>query len=398
MNKQNFIKNSWLGYILVVLLFGILVLVLKGCIKEKPILIGFSAQLTGVQAEFGVQERNGVQLALERINASGGIAGRKLELIVRDDFGVPDKAKEADSELIKAGVVAIIGHVTSAQTLAGLEATNPAEVILLGPTVSTPELSGLDDYFFRVYPSFKDSAQAYAQYIYQQSGITRQAIIYDSDNAAYAKTYCKIFADKFQSLGGEIAGEASFSSVAQPDFNPLLLKLRENKAEGLLIIASDNDTALIAQRTRLMGWQIPLFSSAWAATETLIKKGGQAVEGIKIEQSYDLTSQSPAFLDFQERYQARFGNAPSFGATFAYDAAMVLAAALEKTGGKAEGLKQALLEINNFPGLLDNFTFDRFGDVQRLYYLSSIRNGKFLTLEKLTLNKPEGEYMRTLYN
>jgi branched-chain amino acid transport system substrate-binding protein len=142
MNKHNFIKNSWLGYILVVILFGTLVFFLKGCIKEKPIIIGFAAQLTGVQAEAGVQERNGVQLAVEKINASGGIAGRKLELCVRDDFGVPDKAKEAESELIKAGAVAIIGHETSAQTLAGLEVTNPAKVILLGPVVSSPELSG----------------------------------------------------------------------------------------------------------------------------------------------------------------------------------------------------------------------------------------------------------------
>jgi branched-chain amino acid transport system substrate-binding protein len=389
MNKHNFIKNSWLGYILPVLLLGILVCVLKGCIKEKPIFIGFAAQLTGVKAEFGVQERNGVQLAVEKINASGGIAGRKLELIVRDDFGVPDKAKEADSELIKAGAVAIIGHETSEQTLAGLEVTNPAKVVLLGPVVSTPELSGLDDYFFRVYPSFKDSAQAFARYIYLQSGITRLGIIYDSDNAAYAKTYSKIFADKFQSLGGKITGEVSFSSVALPDFSPLLLKLRGNKAEGLLIIASDNETALIAQRTRLINWQTPLFSSAWGASEILIKKGGQAVEGIKIEQSNVQNNQSFAFLDFEACYQDRFGHIPNYGASSAYEATMVLAAALEKTEGKPDGLKQALLEIHDFPGLTDTFFFNQFGDVERPFYLISVCNGEFLTLEKLNFNEPE---------
>jgi branched-chain amino acid transport system substrate-binding protein len=391
MSKHNLINKSCLGYIMILLLFITLGFVLKGFIQEKPILIGFAAQLTGVQAELGVQERNGVQLAVEKINASGGIAGRKLELSVRDDLGVPEKAREADRELIRTGAVAIIGHATSAQTLAGLETTNPAEVILLGPTVSTPELSGLDDYFFRVYSSFKVSAQAFAQYIHQNCGITRLAIIYDSDNAAFAKTYSTVLAEEIQSLGGQIAGEASFSSVAQPDFSPLLLKLRADKAEGLLIIASDNDTALIAQRTRLMGWQTPLFSSAWAATETLINKGGQAVEGIKIEQGYEQNSQSPAFLDFQVRYQTRFGHVPSFGATFAYDAAMVLAAALEKTGGEPVGLKQALLEIRNFPGLIDTLSFDRFGDVERPFYLSSIYNGRFILQEKLNLKKSGGE-------
>ena len=204
------------------------------------------------QAELGVQERNGVQLAVEKINASGGIAGRKISLIIHDDLGIPKEAESGDGELIKEGVIAIIGHATSAQTLAGLKVTNPANVIMIGPTVSTPELSGLDDYFFRVHPSFKNSAQAFAKYIYERSGITRMAIIYDKDNLAYSKTYSTIFTDEFQSLGGNITDEVSFSSVTQPDFSPLLSKLRESKAEGLLIVASDIDTALIAQRARLM--------------------------------------------------------------------------------------------------------------------------------------------------
>lgn len=391
MNRQNFIKNSWVRFILVVLVIGVPGFFLLGHLEKKPILIGFAAQLTGRQAELGVQERNGVQLAVERINASGGIAGRKIELLVRDDLGLPGQAQNVDRELIKAGVTAIIGHATSAQTVAGLEVTNPAKVVLIGPTVSTPDLSGLDDYFFRVYPSFKNEAQAFAQNIYQRSGITRLAIIYDSDNTTYSKTYSTIFADKFQSMGGKITGEVSFSSAAQPDFSPTLMKLRAKKADGLLIVASDIDTALIAQRTRLIGWQTPLFSSAWAPTETLINNGGQAVEGIKIEQAYAITSQSPTFLDFQARYQARFGHDPSFGATLAYDAASVLAAALEKTGGKPQGLKQALLKTHDFRGLMDIFSFDRFGDVERPLYFSSIRNGKFVILEELTLTQPGGK-------
>ena len=391
MNRQHVIKNSWLRLSLVVLLIGTLGFLLKGFMIKKPILIGFAAQLTGIQAECGVQERNGVQMAVETINATGGIAGRKIELIIRDDLGIPEKAQAADRELIKAGVLAIIGHATSAQTQAGLEVTNPAKVVLMGPTISTPELSGLDDYFFRVYPPFKDSAQAFAQYIYRRSGITQLAIIYDSDNAAYAKTYSTIVASEFQSLGGTITSELSFSSAAQSDFSPLLLKLRASKAEGLLIIASDIDTALIAQRTRLMDWQTPLFTSCWAQTDTLINNGGQAAEGIKFEQAYALTSQSPTFLEFQAHYQTRFGQAPSFGAAHAYDSFLVLAAALEKTEGKPEGLRQALLETHDFKGLMNTFSFNRFGDVERPIYLSTIRDGKFITLEKLTLTEPRGE-------
>jgi branched-chain amino acid transport system substrate-binding protein len=351
--------------------------------KNEPIIIGFSAQLTGGQAELGVQERNGVQLAVEKINASGGIAGRKISLIIHDDLGIPKEAQSGDGELIKKGAVAIIGHTTTVQTLAGLKATNPDNVIMISPTASTSDLSGLDDYYFRIYPSFENSSQNFAKYIYGPSGVTRMAIIYDKDNLEYSKAYSTRVADKFRSLGGNITDEIGFSSEAQPDFSPLLSKLRESKTEGLLIVASDIDTALIAQRTRLMDKQISMFTSAWAQTETLISKGGQAVEGMKIEQAYDLTNKSSAFIDFQSCYKARFGNDPSFGATYSYETSLVIAEALKKTNGNKNGLKQALLETHNFNGLMDTFSFDRFGDVERPWYLSTIRNGKFIMVDRL---------------
>ncbi|WP_186429506.1 ABC transporter substrate-binding protein [Clostridium sp. BSD9I1] len=373
-----------------------LLVVILGCFfvkrkTNKPIIIGFASQLTGRQAELGVQERNGVQLAIEKINSSGGIDGRKIQLMTRDDFGIPEKAKIVDSELIKEGAVAIIGHTTSEQTLAGLKVTNPAKVVMIGPTVSTAELSNLDDYFFRVYPSFEDGFQIFSRYIYEKMNITQLAIIYDIDNYAYSNRYCKNFGDRFETLGGDITGEAKFSSIAKPDFFPLLSKLREAKAEGLLIIASDIDTAFIAQRARLMGWNVPLFTSSWAATDKLIKIGGKAVEGLIIEQAYALGSQIPTFNNFKLCYEDRFGNVPSYGATLAYDAAMILGAALKRTEGKAKGLKQALMNTTDFQGVMGTFSFNQFGDVKRPLYLSTIRNGEFINIDMLTYSGRGGE-------
>lgn len=350
---------------------------------KKPMPLGFVAQMTGKQAELGVQERNGVILAVEQINAAGGIDGRMLELVIRDDFGIPEKARTADDELIKAGVVAIIGHATSGQTVEGLKVTNPAAKVMISPTASTPALSGQDDYFFRVYPTFKDSSRAFAEHILRTEGLKRLAIIYDTDNAAYAGMYRTTFADRFKELGGTVAGETGFASSKQPDFEALLKTLQGSDADGLLIVAADIDTALIAQKVRLMNWSIPLFTSAWAQTETLINNGGKAIEGLKLEQSFAATSQAPAFLEFKSRFQARFGQSPSFGAAFGYEAAMVLAEALKNTKGKPDRLKEELLKIKDFKGLIDNFSLDQFGDVERPFYLSAVENGKFVILGKL---------------
>ena len=359
---------------------------LFGCIelaKKNPIPIGFVAQLTGHQAELGVQERNGTMLAVEQLNAAGGIDGRKIELLIRDDLGTPENALAAAGELVEAGVVAIIGHATSGQTVAGLKATNPVQTVMISPTVSTPTLSEQDDYFFRVYPSFKESSQAFADYIARDVGVKRLAIVYDVDNAAYAQTYCTTLAERFTSLGSVISAQIGFSSARRPDFSALLKKLRASRADGLFIVASDVDTALIAQKTRLAHWNIPLFTSAWAQTTALISNGGKAVEGMRLEQSFTATSQAPAFREFQNDFLSRFGDFPSFGAAFSYEATMALAEALKKNSGALTDLKKTLLANGEFKGLIDNFSFDRYGDVKRPFYLSVIENGAFISLGKL---------------
>jgi branched-chain amino acid transport system substrate-binding protein len=275
MNVLKLVSKSIGCLLLAGLLIWITVVFFVSCTGKKPIPVGFVAQLTGVQAELGVQERNGVQLAVEEINATGGVVGRPLELAVRDDLGTPEGAQAADRELIDAGVVAIIGHATSGQTIAGLAVTNPARVVMLSPTATTPELSGLEDFFFRVAYSLVERARALAHRIYQGRHITRVAVIYDTDNTAYSGAYLEAFAGKYQSLGGKLVAKVEFSSTAQAEFTPLLEQLQASNPEGLLIIAADMDTALIAQRSRLMGWPIPLFTSAWAQTEMLINNGGQ---------------------------------------------------------------------------------------------------------------------------
>jgi branched-chain amino acid transport system substrate-binding protein len=370
------------------LLIWIAALFLVNCTGKEPIHVGFVAQLTGVQAELGVQERNGAQLAVAEINAAGGVAGRSIELIIKDDLGTPEGAQTADRELIKAGVVAIIGHATSAQTIAGLAVSNPAHVVMLSPTTSTSELSGQDDYFFRIAETVVARAHQLSRRVYQGRHINRIAVIYDTDNTAYAKAYLEAFADKFQSLGGTLVSKTDFSSKAKPNFTPLLTQLRASNPNGLLIIAADIDTALIAQRTRLMGWPIPLFTTSWAQTETLIHNGGRAVEGLELEVNSTLTSQTPDYLDFVARYQNKFGRVPSFGGILGYEAAKVLAIALQKTGGKAEGLVQALIGIKNFKGLSEIYAFDKYGDVVRPDRLGVIRNGKYADIEAVKPTEP----------
>lgn len=350
-------------------------------IYKGPVKIGYSGQLTGYQAEMGIQERNGAVLAVEEINEAGGVAGRPLVLLVRDDLGTPEGAQSADSDLIAKGVVAIIGHPTSGQTIEGLKVTKPAGILMISPTASTLELSGKDDLFFRLIPTSSERADAFARHIYERRNLTRLAIIYDTDNTAYSLPYRDALATKFCAIGGDITGEINFSSSRQPDFSPMIPRLRDTGADGLFIIANDYDTALIAQHARIQGWDVPLFTSGWAQTETLLASGGNAVEGMEIEQAFQMDSQDPDFILFENNYRERFGRGPSFPAVFSYEAVKVLATALEKTNGETTGLTEALLDTQEFAGIIDSFSFDKYGDVIRPYYMSSIHNGEYKNFE-----------------
>jgi len=389
MNTSSWIDQG-LGWIMSIALLGA-GLALSGCQGQAPIRVGFVGELSGRQSDLGVHERDAAQLAVDDVNARGGVTGRKIELVVRDDKGTPQGAQAADRELIDAGVVAIIGHATSGQTMAGLPVTAEAGVVLLSPSATTPDLSGLDDLFFRVVPTHLDQAQILARHVHENRGIEHIAIVFDTDNAAYSQSYRDAFAAVFQALGGQVTGEVSYSAAEEPDFEPLVTQLQAATArlssrrspDGLLIVAPALDTALIAQQTRLLDWEPALFASAWAQTEVLIQNGGRAVEGLETAIVFDVHSQAPAYRDFQARYQARFGRLPTFAAGEAYEAVRVLAAALEKTGGQAEGLPQALAQIRNFQGLIGNLSLDEYGDASRTHFLVAVRDGQFITLEAL---------------
>lgn len=374
-NKFN---KKTLIFVIILLFFVIIGVILTfQSLGKEPVKVGFTATLTGGQAELGVQTRNGVALAIDEINAVGGIYGHPIELIIRDDLGTSEGAKVADQELIDAGVITIIGHPTSSETIAGLEITNRSGMIMISATSSSSQLQGIDDLFFRIVPVDEERAKGLADYIFMKKNITRLSAIYDTDNAVYVNSYWRHFKERFETDGGQIVDEVNFSSKMQPDFHPFLSKILGNNIQGMLIIAPDVDTALIAQRTRQMGWDIPMFSSLWAQTQTLINNGGQAVEGMTLEQSFPLSSPEPSFQNFEKKYSSRFGRTPSYGAMFGYEVAKVVALALEKTKGSKSGLKSALLETKNFKGLVDTFSIDSYGDVIRPYYRCIIENGSF---------------------
>lgn len=347
--------------------------------KSQTIKIGFVAQLTGAQSELGIQERNAVQMAVEEINDQGGIEGRKILLIIKDDVGTEEGAKEAVNQLILEDVVAIIGHATSSQTVYGLEIANKAKKLLISPTASTYDLGGKDDFLLRVVASNKERAEAFAKHISQEKRIEELSVVLDIDNPYYVDPYWEAFKSIYEKEG-KVKKVFTFSSKNQPDFNIIAEMIKNQNSTGVLVIANDYDTAMLAQSLENIDKDFFIFASAWAQTQTLINHGGQAVEGIEVEVVYPQDGDTPNYIAFKDKYIKKFGAEPSFGAVLGYESMTVLRDALKKTGGKEKNLKQAILEIQKFEGLIDYFEMDIYGDVKRPFYFSKIEDGRFITI------------------
>lgn len=364
----------------VLLLVAGALLALVAC-ADREIQVGFVGPLTGVYSDLGVQGRNGAMLAVEEINASGGIAGARIDLLVRDDKNSHQRVVAVDTELADVGVVAIIGHMTSSASEQALEVARAHDLILLSPTTSTPRLSNREDAFFRIQGSTDVAAQLLGTWAATDGEFTTAASIRDSENATYADPFNDAFCSAFTAAGGRIPTEVEFSGAGDGHVLGKLRTVLQTEPDTILIIASARDTARIAQALRAEGVSSAVLTSGWAATEALASYGGQAVEGMVTARSISGTTETEAYRGFAVRYRYRFGREPSFAAAQSYDAVRVLAAALERTHGTRRGLTDALTAIEDFPGLYGPLTLNEFGDTVVPAQLFVMEDGSFRPLQ-----------------
>jgi branched-chain amino acid transport system substrate-binding protein len=362
----------------VFILAGLLLSTLPSCQSRSPIRVGFIANLTGPGAAVGVDGRDGVTLAVDLLNAQGGINQRPLELVVRNNMETPEGSIAAANDLIQNEKISIIlGHMTSSMMVSAWEATQDSGVIYLSATASASKLTGMDDNFLRLTPATSAFAETVAEYATNELGLKKLAILYDMDNAAFTDIYQEAFAEKIISNGSKVVWRYDFRSSAAPDFKPIVATLKDLQPDGILIIASASDTALVTQQIRLGGCKAQILTSNWALTKDLIENGGTAVDGIAAIATYSESNPSKEYVEFSNKFEERFGRKPSFSASYGYEAALVLADALKKTKGEREGLKEALLGTKNFNGLFGSVSLDAYGDVRRTLYLVQVHDGVF---------------------
>ncbi len=350
-------------------------LLLMACEEPAPFQVGFIGGLSGRSTDIGEASRNAVQLAIEQINARGGIDGRAVELLVRDDADDPETAANAVRELHQAGVAAIIGPNVSSVAVGMLPVVNELQVVTISPTASSLVLAGQDDYLFRINWTTRDNAIIYAER-YLERGVRKMAVALDANNLAFTQSWLEEFRVPYERGGGTIAAVEAFDTSAERGFANTARILLASGPDAVLLVSNSVDTAQLAQQIRKQDADILLVAAEWAASEHLLQLGGRAIEGLELVQSYDRNDDSVLYTRFRDDYRARFAADPGYSSLAAYDAATMLFAALAKNGDTGS-LKQTLVEIGSVQGLQQMVRFDTGGDAQRSAFFVVIRDGRF---------------------
>jgi len=352
---------------------------LGSCSSPETIKIGLIAGLSGRVADMGIHGRDGAMLAVEESNNQGGVGGRSIELITRNDRQDKLVCREAIAELMAEEVVAIVGPMTSSMAIEVVPEINRYKIPTISPTVSSSDLANLDDYFFRVIPENSTAAIKTAEYIALEKNYKNIVVIYDKGNSSYTKSWYKTLKEHYEKLGnGRIEG-LSYISTNGYDFLELARDISEKKMDCLVILGNALDTAMISQQLVKIGVKVPRIASEWALTEDVLEYGGKSVEGLEIFHSFDRNSVAPAYLEFKRRFEDRFGYSADFASAYAYNAMNILLKALEE-GTSPEHMKSAILSNSPYDGVQGKIHFDQYGDAEREYYLLQIDNGKVVTL------------------
>jgi len=377
------------GILLVTILLTLVVV--TGC--QQEVKIGAVIPLTGEASDYGKSVNEGLQLALEEINAAGGVRGNELILLVRDSQTTPSVGEtEITSLLGEEKVLAVVGGVSSSVTRAMAPIAEQSQRVLLSPASSSPLISDLGNYIYRNFPSDVLEGARMAAFAYDTMGIKRNMVVMAMQND-YGRGLKKVFVDNYEDMGGKILKMYVYPE-SQTDFSEMVTEIKAFEApavNAVYIAGYYNDLAEILlelerQEVDVIKLSVGAFNSA-----ALMEKAGTAAEGVHFPMlEFDPDAEEEPIHSFSEAYRTKFGKKPDIYAAHAYDALKILAHAIEKEGPYAEKVQMTLLNLRDYPGVSGLTSFDEKGDVRKFIKMFVVHEGQTIPFEDYAALMEEG--------
>ncbi len=359
--------------------------------ETGEILVGEYGSLTGGQATFGQSTHNGIMLAVEEINAAGGVNNRKIAVKTEDDQSKSEEAATAVTKLISQNnVIAVLGEVASSASLAAAPICQSNKVPMITPSSTNERVTAIGDYIFRMCFIDPYQGEAMANYLSKQGGMKSAAILVDV-KSDYSTGLAANFKKTFLANGGKIVVEQSYAQ-GDSDFRAQLTAIKAANPQVIFVPGYYNDIGQIAIQARDLGMKQPLAGGDGWESPKLIEIGGKALEGCFYSNHYHVDDPAPAVQQFVQKYQEKYGAKPDSLAALAYDSARVLADAI-KRAGTTDGakLRDAIAATKDFAGVTGNITLgpDRNPIGKKLVVLE-IKNGQTVLKAAVDPSAPAG--------
>ncbi|HIZ77505.1 MAG TPA: ABC transporter substrate-binding protein [Firmicutes bacterium] len=368
----------------------------EGASSGDTVKIGLNYELSGATATYGEDSVKGIELAIEEINANGGIDGKTIELVKIDNKSETSEATSVATKLIdQEGVVSILGPATSGAFKATIPVAESKQVPIISASATADDVTTNDgeayQYVFRT--CFSDSYQGsvMATFASENLGATKAVIIQDT-SSDYAKGLAENFQTTFEEAGGEIVASEGYVS-GDTDFKSILTKIKNNEFDVIYLPGYYSEVGLIVKQARDLGIDAPVLGGDGFDSPTLLElAGADALNNIYFTNHYSAVDQDPKVVEFQAAFKEKYNtDASAFNAT-GYDLGYFIADAIDRADSTdPQAIQEALASTENFEGVTGTITVDELHNAIKSIVVIGLENGVQASAEKISAETTEAE-------
>ena len=349
--------------------------------NENEIVIGSYSPNTGATATFGQFQMHGTEMAIEEINAKGGINGKKINHINYDNKSDNDETLAVVNRLISQDkVVAILGEATSGRSKIGAQVAQQNKIPMLTSSATNPDVTKVGNYIFRA--CFIDPFQGMvmAKFMTGNLKLKRAAILRDIKND-YSVGLSDIFAQKLKEAGGEVVTDISYQE-GDIDFKSQLTAIKAKNVEAIFVPGYYNEVALIAKQAKELGLKQPLLGGDGWSSPKLYEIAKDALNGSYFSNHYTTESKDPKTIEFVKAYKAKYNEEPDVMAALAYDAVYFMAEAIKNTKEvTSDNIREEMTKIKDFHGVTGKMSMNENRDAVKSAVIVQVQGPeyKFIT-------------------
>lgn len=359
-----------------------LCLSLTGALAEAlgdPVYIAWVGPLTGSSSNDGNTEKNTLTLAVDKINAEGGVLGHELVIDYYDDAADANEATSIANKIIDEDkYFAVIGSYTSTTSMNMAYIFQEEGMVQYSPTASHADYSSIGNYIFRNTPTQSQETKEYANFVYNDLGIKTVAIIYQSDD--WGVNINNIFTENYEALGGKVLNADNFVPDSTKDFASLVTTAKATGAEGIFVVAYYKDSASIVMKIRDLEYEGDVIITSTCLKQAFTETAGEAANGCYLINAYCADINTDDFKAVKELYEGTYGVAMDAFVMQTWDVINQLVKAVEVAGSFDHDAIRDALDGMTYEALGGEYTMNEIGDAIRGLFRLQVRDGAFVNI------------------